>query len=139
MAWIKAYSAKSKEMAARIKTLGLAGVTAYGIMNTVYYTLAFTIAWSFHKIPEGIGLIATWQTAAKVMSVVWAGSQVTKLLRFALAIGFAPKVDVLMRWLSDKTGYAYKSMFAIITVGCFLASAALFTLMIVSRAVTSGA
>ena len=59
----------------------------------------------------------------------------TKLARFALAIAAAPKVDILMKWLASKTGKSYKSMFAIITVGCFLASAALFSLMIVAKAV----
>jgi uridine phosphorylase len=76
VAWFKAYTAKTKEMAAQIKVLGLAGLTAYGIFNTVYYTLAFTAAWSFQTVPAGLGLAGTAQTAAKVMSMVWAGSQV---------------------------------------------------------------
>ena len=58
----------------------------------------------------------------------------TKLLRFGLAIAAAPKIDVFMKWASAKSGKSYQSMFAIITVGCFLASVALFALMIVSKA-----
>ena len=133
--WVRAYMAKSKEMAAQVKALGMAGVTAYGIFNTVYYTLAFTAAWAFTTVPADAGFLGTWKLAGKVLGVVWAGSQVTKLLRFALAIAAAPKVDGLMKWAVKKTGKSYRAMFLIITVGCFLASAALFATMIAARAV----
>jgi uridine phosphorylase len=134
IAWLKAYAAKSKAMAAKVQALGLAGVTAYGIFNTLYYTLAFTVAWYFQKVPEGVGLMGTAKVAAKVMGVVWAGSQVTKLLRFGLAIAAAPKVDIFMKWTAEKTGKSYQATFGIVTGGCLLTSLALFGAMIASKA-----
>lgn len=134
VAWFKAYAAKSREMAATVKALGLAGVTAYGVCNTLYYTLAFAAAWTFQAVPTGLGLLGTARAAAKVMSVVWAGSQVTKLLRFALAIAAAPKVDAFMRWASEKSGRSYEKMFAGVTVGCLLAFVVTFSLMIATKA-----
>lgn len=134
MAWFKAYAAKSREMAATVKALGLAGVSAYGVCNTLYYTLAFAATWTFQAVPTGLGLLGTARAAAKVMSVVWAGSQVTKLLRFALAIAAAPKVDAFMRWASEKSGRSYEKMFAGITVGCLLAFVVTFSLMIATKA-----
>ena len=40
--------------AGKLKDWGLAGVVAYGLLNTVYYSLAFVICWVyFANIPKG--------------------------------------------------------------------------------------
>jgi hypothetical protein len=37
-----------------LKTYGLAGIIAYGLLNTVYYTVMFTYMWTnIFKVPRG--------------------------------------------------------------------------------------
>lgn len=132
---VSAYSSRSRELAARMKSLGLAGFTAYGINNTVYYTLAFTAAWTLRGIPpeSAATLGATFRAAGEVMALVWAGSQVTKLARFALAIAMAPKIDERMEAWGRETGWGKERTFATVTFGCFLGSAAFFAALIVAK------
>ena len=40
------WRAASPWLGALGKDLGMAGMTAYGVLNTLYYALAFTTAWS---------------------------------------------------------------------------------------------
>ena len=63
--WWRAYAAKSASMAAQIRAYGLAGLTAYGILNTVYYTVAFTAAWSFRSVPDASTAGAAFRAAGK--------------------------------------------------------------------------
>ena len=132
---VSAYSSRSRDLAARMKSLGLAGFTAYGINNTVYYTLAFTAAWTLRGIPpeSAATLGATFRAAGEVMALVWAGSQVTKLARFALAIAMAPKIDERMEAWGRETGWGKERTFATVTFGCFLGSAAFFAALIVAK------
>ena len=136
---VSAYSSRSRELAARMKSLGLAGFTAYGINNTVYYTLAFTAAWTLRGIPpeSAATLGATFRAAGEVMALVWAGSQVTKLARFALAIAMAPKIDERMEAWGRETGWGKERTFATVTFGCFLGSAAFFAALIVAKGVAA--
>ena len=56
-------------MAAQIKSMGLAGVTAYGVLNTLWYTIAFSAAWHFKEIPSGLGVAAGADTRQLNVSV----------------------------------------------------------------------
>ena len=132
--WIRAYFARGAAAAEKVKALGLAGVTAYGIFNTLYYTLAFTTAWTLRTLPPETTVATAFKIAAETISLVWAGSQVTKLARAGLALASAPRCDALMRWMVAKTGMRYEATFTVITLGCFLGSAGLFALLIVAKA-----
>lgn len=40
--WLAALQKRSADMGSRFKNLGVAGLIAYGVMNTVYYGVAFS-------------------------------------------------------------------------------------------------
>ncbi len=87
----------------QLQSLGLAGVAAYGLLNTGYYISAFLFFWfAVAKVPAGQGLAATARAVAGVMAGVWAGSQVTKAARAAAALMLAPLVDRLMGGLQRR-------------------------------------
>lgn len=49
------WNARAAAMKAQLKSLGLAGLLAYGILNTVYYTAAFYTVWMYvAKVPRGV-------------------------------------------------------------------------------------
>ena len=100
----------------------------------LYYTLAFTTAWTLRTLPPETTVATAFKIAAETISLVWAGSQVTKLARAGLALASAPRCDALMRWMVAKTGMRYEATFTVITLGCFLGSAGLFALLIVAKA-----
>ena len=76
-----------------------------GIFNTCYYEGAFLFFWCYvAKVPSGQGLAATAKAFLVVMASVWAGSQVTKAPRAALALALAPLVDHLMTALQRVLG-----------------------------------
>lgn len=129
-----AYSRRVSALAAQVKDLGMAGMTAYGILNTLYYTLAFTTAWSFRAIPANLSLAAAFRVAGECMALVWAGSQVTKIARLGLAVAGAPKMDHGIKSVCAKTGWAYRNVFTCVVFGCFLGSAAFFSMLVVAKA-----
>ena len=71
---------------AKLKQLGLPAIISYGLLNTLYYVCAFVIAfWSYSAVSSGSapkpGLKGQFGQALVVLTVVWAGSQVTKVFR----------------------------------------------------------
>ena len=129
-----ASSRRVSALAAQVKDLGMAGMTAYGILNTLYYTLAFTTAWSFRSIPANLSLAAAFRVAGECMALVWAGAQVTKIARLGLAVAGAPKMDQGIKSICAKTGWAYRNVFTCVVFGCFLGSAAFFSMLVVAKA-----
>ena len=50
----KGWNARAAAMQAKLSSLGLAGVLAYGLLNTIYYTAAFFTLWVYVvKVPRG--------------------------------------------------------------------------------------
>ena len=48
------WTERGAAMKAKLQSLGLAGVLAYGILNTIYYTAAFYTIWVYvAKVPRG--------------------------------------------------------------------------------------
>lgn len=53
-AQFKGLQSQQAALQARLQSLGIAGVVAYGLMNTVYYTGAFLAVWLLvAKVPTG--------------------------------------------------------------------------------------
>ncbi|CAM9799397.1 unnamed protein product [Discosporangium mesarthrocarpum] len=83
------------------------GLLAYGVLNFLYYTLAFGLAWKggVGLAPAGsaLGTQASMGMSGrlsmsgkrflKVMTLVWAGSQATKPLRVAGALALGPLAE----------------------------------------------
>jgi len=66
----------------KLQDFGLAGLLSYGLLNTLYYTVVFSFVWYKGNFTLS-SLASTW-------AITWAGSQVTKPLRFWLSIAIAP-------------------------------------------------
>ena len=50
----KGWNARAAAMKRQLGSLGLAGVLAYGLLNTAYYTVAFFTIWVYvAKVPRG--------------------------------------------------------------------------------------
>ena len=46
--------AESRRLRSRLNSYGVSGLLAYGLLNTLYYTLGFLIVWLyFAKVPRG--------------------------------------------------------------------------------------
>ncbi len=101
-------AAKSPSVWDRLASAGLAGIVAYGLFNTLYYTVAFLMVFNLAKVPSGQGLAASAQAVAKILAVVWAGSQATKPARAGAALLAVPFVDALMDFIKRKFSLATK-------------------------------
>lgn len=117
----------------QLASYGVAGVVAYGLLNTAYYTVAFLFFWlCVAKVQPGMGLSATMRKFAEVFALTWAGSQVTKIPRAAGAIVIAPFIDRALEALQRKLGLQHKNQAAGIVVGtCLLMALALFGVVVV--------
>lgn len=72
----------SNEILTRLKRYGIAGILSYGLLNTAYYLTTFLVVWFYvTPAPGRMGYLAAVERFLKVMAMVWAGSQVTKLIR----------------------------------------------------------
>ena len=86
---------QQSRLADRLRRWGVAGVAAYGVLNTLYYSAAMCSAWFFvAKVPPGIGLQEGLRKLAEVGVSAWALSQVTKVPR---AFGCAPLLAKVMQ------------------------------------------
>lgn len=91
---MKRYKDAAARISANLRDLGMAGMVAYGLLNTLYYVVAFTIGWTqFAAVQRGVGIGEAVKQFLQVMAIVWAGSQVTKVPRLACAAFIAPIVD----------------------------------------------
>lgn len=47
-------------MKERLQAYGVAGIVAYGLLNTIYYTAMFTYMWTVvYKVPRGVYGLST--------------------------------------------------------------------------------
>ncbi|XP_022885076.1 uncharacterized protein LOC111401531 isoform X2 [Olea europaea var. sylvestris] len=70
------------EIMERLKRYGISGILSYGLLNTFYYLTTFLVVWFYvSPAPARMGYLAAVERFLKVMAMVWAGSQVTKLVR----------------------------------------------------------
>ncbi|XP_009133287.1 uncharacterized protein LOC103857808 [Brassica rapa] len=98
----------SEELLMKLKRYGLSGILSYGLLNTVYYSAAFLLVWFYvAPAPGKMGYLAAAERFVKVMAMVWAGSQVTKLIRIGGAVALAPIVDRGLSWFTVK--YKFES------------------------------
>ncbi|XP_068498681.1 uncharacterized protein [Phaseolus vulgaris] len=78
----KRESMTSNEILKKMRRYGISGILSYGLLNTAYYLTTFLFVWFYiAPAPTKMGYAAAVQRFLKVMAMVWAGSQVTKLLR----------------------------------------------------------
>lgn len=105
---------------ARLRGFGFAGVVSYGLLNTVYYVTAFLFFWTHvAKVPRGLGLAETAKRFVGVMSLTWAGSQVTKVARIAAALAMAPVLDGVCLRAQQRLGLASKrTALSLLVVSC---------------------
>uniref|UniRef100_A0A0E0IKF0 Uncharacterized protein n=1 Tax=Oryza nivara TaxID=4536 RepID=A0A0E0IKF0_ORYNI len=112
----------------RLKRYGAAGVLSYGLLNTVYYVTTFLLVWFiFSPAPGKMGYAAAVERFLKLMAMVWAGSQVTKIFRAGGALALAPFVDRGLRWFTVRFNFKSEGKaFATIVGFCFALAALLF-------------
>ncbi|PKA47047.1 hypothetical protein AXF42_Ash011721 [Apostasia shenzhenica] len=85
----------ANELLQKLKRYGVAGVLSYGLLNTVYYVTTFLCVWFyFVPAPSRMGYAAAVKRFFQIVAMVWAGSQVTKILR---AGGLALKTSNLLK------------------------------------------
>eukprot|EP00899_Mesostigma_viride_P004406 jgi/Mesvir1/13967/Mv12430-RA.1 len=111
---------------------GVAGVLSYGLFNTLYYIGAFLFVWIYVvKVPRGLGVLAASQKFVSVMAIVWAGSQLTKLVRAGGALLCAPLMDRLIDATQRVFSLRQRShAFAAICGVCWVLFVVLFTAII---------
>ncbi|KAI3445193.1 hypothetical protein Pfo_001858 [Paulownia fortunei] len=96
----------SNEILTRLKRYGISGILSYGLLNTAYYLTTFLVVWFYvAPAPGGMGYLAAVERFLKVLAMVWAGSQVTKLIRAGGALALAPFVDRGLSWFTVKFGF----------------------------------
>ena len=123
-------------MQRQLQELGVAGVAAYGLLNTFYYASAFLYVWfCIAKVPPGAGLAAAARAFVATLALVWGGSQVTKLPRAAAAVMLAPLVDRGMDRLQRLLRLPSKrSAFLVIVAACLSLAVVLFGAVVVTWA-----
>ncbi|KAJ0046780.1 hypothetical protein Pint_05668 [Pistacia integerrima] len=96
-------SFSSNEVLKKLRRYGISGILSYGLLNTAYYLTTFLLVWFYvAPAPGRMGYIAAVERFIKVMAMVWAGSQVTKLVRAGGALALAPFVDKGLSWFTVK-------------------------------------
>ncbi|KAA8547955.1 hypothetical protein F0562_004384 [Nyssa sinensis] len=91
------------EILKRLRRYGISGILSYGLLNTAYYLTTFLLVWFYvAPAPGKMGYFAAVERFVKLMAMVWAGSQVTKLIRAGGALALAPFVDRGLSWFTVK-------------------------------------
>ncbi|XP_061357297.1 uncharacterized protein LOC133301656 isoform X2 [Gastrolobium bilobum] len=99
----KGESMTSSDILKKLRRYGVSGILSYGLLNTAYYLTTFLFVWFYiAPAPGKMGYLAAVERFLKVMAMVWAGSQVTKLIRAGGALALAPFVDRGLSWFTNK-------------------------------------
>ncbi|XP_042492346.1 uncharacterized protein LOC122071926 isoform X2 [Macadamia integrifolia] len=120
-----------KELMDGLRRYGISGILSYGLLNTIYYLTTFLIFWFYvAPAPGRMGYAAAVKRFIKVMAMVWAGSQVTKLVRAGGAVALAPTVDKGLSWFTMKFKFESQGKAFMAIVGlCFGLALMLFLLV----------
>ncbi|KAH8941999.1 hypothetical protein BDL97_14G075800 [Sphagnum fallax] len=109
------------------------GMLSYGLLNTVYYLGAFLFVWFYvAPSPGGLGFGPAAERFLKLIAMVWAGSQVTKVLRGLGALALAPLVDKGLIWFTNHFRFASrgKAFGFLVGIAVLLAIAVFFVITI---------
>ncbi|XP_062092064.1 uncharacterized protein LOC133797944 isoform X2 [Humulus lupulus] len=117
---------KSNEMIKKLRRYGIAGVLSYGLLNTAYYLTTFLVVWFYvAPAPGKMGYLAAVERFLKILAMVWAGSQVTKIFRAGGALALAPFVDRGLTWFTIKFKFESQGKAFMVIVSCCLGLAVL--------------
>jgi len=108
----------------KISAVGQSGLIAYGILNLSYYTIATSLAWYFtanNFVGERLLI-----RAAKTSSMVWVGSQATKIFRLSGAVLLAPLADTLLEHFQTKCKIKSRNKTFWILTGLILSTCVIF-------------
>ncbi|XP_034922303.1 uncharacterized protein [Populus alba] len=121
----------SNDLLKKLKRYGISGILSYGLLNTAYYLTTFLLVWFYvAPAPGKMGYFAAAERFLKVMAMVWAGSQVTKLVRAGGALALAPFVDRGLSWFTVIFKFESQEKAFIAIVGfCFGLALILFLVM----------
>ncbi|KAK4375158.1 hypothetical protein RND71_005835 [Anisodus tanguticus] len=124
-------SPTSNTVLTRLRRYGVAGILSYGLLNTAYYLTTFLIVWFYvAPSPGRMGYLAAVKRFVKVMAMVWAGSQVTKLIRAGGALALAPFVDKGLSWFTTKMKFeSQRKAFTVVAGFCFGSAFMLFLIV----------
>ena len=86
--WTNYYRLKEQLGAA-----GLSGLASYGVFNTLYYFGAYLLVFFTMDMPRDVSLRQGGAYVIKLLAIVWAGSQLTKIPRAACALACTPVMD----------------------------------------------
>ncbi|XP_039067248.1 uncharacterized protein LOC120213176 [Hibiscus syriacus] len=122
-----------KDVLKRLRRYGVAGVLSYGLLNTAYYLTTFLVVWFYvAPVPGRMGYMAAVERLLKIMAMVWAGSQVTKLIRAGGALALAPLVDRGLSWFTLRFKFDSQGKASMVIVGfCFGLALMLFLVVTV--------
>ncbi|KAK3268565.1 hypothetical protein CYMTET_22939 [Cymbomonas tetramitiformis] len=125
---MKRYKDAAARISANLREMGMAGMVAYGLLNTLYYVIAFSIGWTqFADVRRGVGIGEAVKQFLQVMAMVWAGSQVTKLPRLACAAFMAPIVDKGAILVAERFNLQSKQSAFLATIAiCLLVASVVF-------------
>lgn len=106
-------------MLEKLRRYGISGILSYGLLNTAYYLFTFLLVW-FYVVPAPgkLGYLAAVKRFFKLLAMVWAGSQVTKLIRAAGALALAPFVNKGLSWFTVKFKFQSEMKAFMAIVGC---------------------
>ncbi|KAL3679205.1 hypothetical protein R1sor_022161 [Riccia sorocarpa] len=126
--WFRGKRAQNKKLVESLKRYGVAGMLSYGLLNTVYYLVTFLFVWFYVSPSEGgLGFIPAAQRFVKLFAMVWAGSQVTKLIRAAGALSLAPFVDRGLNWFTARFNFKSRGKaFGFIVGVCIVVAVSVF-------------
>lgn len=115
----------------KLRRYGTAGILSYGLLNTAYYLSAFLVTWFYiAPAPGKMGYFTAVKRFVKLMAMVWAGSQVTKLLRAGGALALAPVVAKGLSWFMTKFKFRSQAKAFTVIVGCCFGLAAVLFLVV---------
>ena len=105
-----------KQLSLKLSQTGQSGLLSYGILNCLYYTSMTAIVWIYQSKSVIIPSVSSSSSMllftsiikktilklSKIILIVWAGSQITKIFRLFLSIALAPFIDNIIEYILSK-------------------------------------
>lgn len=128
------------ELKDKLAKTGASGLVAYGFLNCLYYTVATAIVWFTISSKEAVAAVevgtgfmmklrGNMARFPKIMLLVWAGSQATKVFRISGSLFITPWTSAFLDGLQKKFDISQSKAVAICS-SALLSFTALFYAML---------
>lgn len=116
---VKDWFASQKQLAVKLKELGLSAILAYGLFDAVTYTTFFYIAFTAYEAQTGINPTTNVKAVIQILLGMWLANNTTRPFRVGGAALISPAISKMLKVRFASNVFFFFHYFSAASVGAF--------------------